>query len=257
MAQIEYNINFYLTLWQTLVCIFTFTIMVMSIRRTKQKKTDVASKLSIAFIFFFIANLFQVLGSWNGIIPYLIIENNKSFSGVFLSQMVNYQFAYAFLVLGMYFIYRFSVLLSRPDNSEKKPIDYIAIIGSIFIFIYGFVRIWTDNIPPSNEIIEILRSVDIYVVILSLIMIFPMLKTSITLMVRLEKDNEDRNRIKYMLSLSIFLLLLILSFVLEAVYGIMTGEFTNIFSFIAWVCVVVALLSAYLSFYKKKPDNSR
>jgi len=191
------------------------------------------------------------LASWNNLNEFIIIENRKSFIGVFLVQIANFQFSYVFLIFGMYFIYRFSVLLSRPDYKEKKPVDYIAMIGSFIILFYGFVRIWTDEIPINGEVAEILRSVDIYVVFLSLVMIFPMLKTSITLIIRLEEDNKDRSRIMYMLSLSIFLLLLIISFVLETVYGIMTGNFTNIFSFIAWICVIVALISAYLSFYKK------
>ncbi len=252
---IETNIYFYLAVWQTIVCVFTFVIMIMSILRYTQKKTDIARKLSIAFMFFFLGNLFLILGSWNRILEFAQIENNKSFVGIFATQAFNFQFSYVFLVFGIYYIYQFSVLLSRPENNEKKPVDYIALIGSFAVLIYGFVRIWTDDISVDNEVVEILRSVDIYIVILSLIMIFPMLKTSITLINRLEKDNKHRSRIMYMFLLSIFLLAVIMSFVLETIYGITKGEHTNIFSFIAWTCVVLALTFAYLSFYRKPSEN--
>lgn len=102
-----------------------------------------------------------------------------------------------------------------------------------------------------DEITQILTGIDIYVVFLALILIFPMLITSVRLIIRLDKDSTERSRVIFMFLLSIFLFLLILSFILETVYQTLTGIMPNFFSFVAWAFVILAFVSAYLSFYKK------
>jgi hypothetical protein len=59
---IESSLNFYLAIWQTIILGLNSIVMASSIKRYAEKKSDVAAKLSIAFIFFFLANLFNVIG---------------------------------------------------------------------------------------------------------------------------------------------------------------------------------------------------
>lgn len=245
-----------LAYWQLICSLVVLFVLIMAFLRYREKKSEIARELLSGFVSFFLAATFQTLGSFFNL--YGLVSSGSTqigapnwFSNLIMSQIQSYQFAYYFLILGFYFIYRFSQILIRRQGDKPKISTFIVPIWMMVIYIFGFVK--TQVIfPPMGEVGSILIGIDVWVVIYSWYVIFPILSESIKLRRKIEKQEPSYRKIGYLVLMAIGMITLITCFVLETIYNIVAGVYDpNIFSFTAWIFVVLSLIVGYLALYKK------
>jgi hypothetical protein len=251
-----FNSKLFLAYWQLTASVVVLIVLIMAILRYRVKKSEIARELIGAFSFFFLAAVFQTIGSMFGL--YGISATGSTHIGYpnwiinfFIQQLTSYQIAYYSLIIGFYFIYRFSQCLIRKEGDKSKVSMYIVPIWMILIILFGLLKTQID-FPPMGDIGSIIIGVDIWVVIYSLFVLFPILNESIRLRRKIEKEDPSFTKISYLVAMAIAMIILIICFVLETIYSIISDNWNpNIFSFIAWIFVIFGLFVGYQALYKK------
>lgn len=247
------------TIWESIVACTAILLFVFSLKRYQEKKSGIALKLAIAFLFFALAVVFQVIGELGNI--YEIVIGDESWSGAdpnwfinwMLNLLKNYQFAYFFLVLGLLMIYRFAMDLGKITIVNTRN-DHIALFFAVVIICFGLIKRQFPLSSDAGEIATLLYTVDIYVIVYALFMIIPILKQSKFLLTRIEDNTSiDYKRIRFMFLMGISLMIMTLCFILETIWGIaiVPGEYKNPISFLGFGFAMISILFAYYSFYSK------
>jgi hypothetical protein len=247
------DITLYLSIWQALVTIFTLIITILSIIKYKKKKNKMAKYLLIAFIFVFFAGIFQTTATFRSYFewdtttwPYGDIAWVYQY---FYYQWEQYQYAYYCLVIGVFFLFLFSLEIVAPDK-KMMTARFLAVFFMIIIIGYGIFG--KENITwPENDVVDILKGVDVWVAIYVITLMTPTLVETLRLRKRLSHDDPTRKRLLYIALFALSVLILILCFILETIWGIFTNEWTNPMSFAAWIFAILALLTAYNGLYRK------
>jgi hypothetical protein len=233
---------------QTMVCLFSLFLFGASLNRHLKKKNPISQSLMISFLFFFIGsalNLFGILGKF----AFSWVPNNP-IETYFQFQIMDYQFSYYFLILGIYFLYIFSMHLTRTEFQFERKDRVLLLLGCLIILL-GLIRpVYKDSI--TDEIMMILTGIDIYVVIFALVVLSPMIKESTRLLNRIEKTESSYNRIKFLVGLSYSLTATIIALVMESIVLFTVGELYNVFTFAAWILAIIALICAYYALYYKE-----
>src|SRR5271157_746762 len=169
-----------------------------------------------------------------------------------LKLVTDYGLAYAFLVAGTFFYYKFSQMIFGPGKEGRGAGEKLAPVVLFAILVWDVVRypIQPDNLGD----LEILYTVDIYIILYVIACLIPLIRGSRRLLARLNNSDEFYSPVRYILFTCFLLLLTMVMYVLETVYGVFTNSqgVANFFSFAAAAIVPVAIICAYRGFFRKK-----
>lgn len=233
--------NVSLFVLQIITLIFSCIITGYGFHRYIQKKNNIAQTLLIAFIMFTIALIFQIIAQL--MTNFTIVTDNY-----ILKLLIGYRFAYFSLSIGLYFMLRFSFSVFERDEASKKY-NLITLILLICLIIFGLIE---DYIVPQDidEISDFLLSLDFYVVLYALLIIPAIIFRGLQLMKKV-KGEPEYPKIFTITLMGIFLFITVLSLILETLVGMLTGDWTNFFSYTNWPIAIFCLFLAYSGFYKK------
>ncbi len=241
-------IDLFLAIWQTIVAIIAIVIAIIAGIQYRKKKSKVALHLFIAFIITSIAAIMQCTPT---IFKYFEITFSTGISWVDLYVITpwdGYQFAYYFLAAGVYFFYLFSLDLIFEEGT-KKIVRVVPFIFIVIVVVYGmFLK---QFIPEGNDAIDIIAGIDIWIGVYIIVLMIPLIVDSSRVMRKLDAGDPMRKRFISIIIFTSSLLVMIISFVAETILGIF-GSTPNVFSFIAWVFAVSALIFAYAGLYRKR-----
>lgn len=142
----------------------------ISLHRLQEKKSDIASSLAKGITFFTIAIFCQLTG--------ILFEINEI--------PVNmYQFAGYFMIISVFYTYRFSNQLNR-SSAQPMINERTAIILAIGIILFGIIKS-VASFQPITEIGTFFYMLEIYVMVYSVIFISPLIQIAV----------QDQTKIKY------------------------------------------------------------
>jgi hypothetical protein len=250
-----FDVETLLAYWQLIATIVVFLVLIMGVLRYREKKSEIARELVWAFVSFFFAALTQTLGSFFNLYGFMVgsIQIGTPYwpINLILHLIKVFVAAYSVLIIGFYFIYRFSQILIRKQGDKPRISNYIVPIWMIAIILYGIAKVYII-FPPMDEVASIFSGMDVWVVFYSWFVIFPILSESIKLRRKIEKQDPSYAKIGYLVAMALGMVILITCFVLETIYQIAFGiNGPNLFSFIAWIFVIFSIIVAYLALYKK------
>jgi len=249
-----FELDFARNLWQTVVAVSILIIFILALKRYMEKRSEISKTLVITFGMFSLAMIFQIWGTWGSLYnlwnigPYKFGDPNFLLNLV-LFQISNSQMAYIFLVLGLLFLYRFTFELTKRENDSPKKYRFATLFACLIIF-WALIRVQFD-LPTGDMLLEFLLMVDPYVVIFCFFMSVPIIHQGFILQRKIPKDDPMFPKIRMMMIMGIFIFIMTLSLILETVWGVTTGEWSNIFSFLGWGFALGGIITAYLSFYKR------
>ena len=136
-------------------------------------------------------------------------------------------------------------LLLKEGQKINIVVKIIPLVFLALIIIYG--TFFDFKIESTSDLVEILKSIDTWVGLYIVVLVFPSLITSIKIIRTLPKAEPTRKRMVHILLFSISIIVLIINFVVETFIEAQP----NAFSFIAWIFALTALIEAYLGLYKK------
>jgi hypothetical protein len=197
--------------------------------------------------------IFQIWGTWgsmNGITYGSYHFGDPDFILNWIQQLIfQSQMAYFFLILGLLYLFKFAFQLTQREN---EPIKFL-LIAQVFaatLILWGIFRLQI-NIPTGDSLLEFITMIDPYVVIFGFLMTIPIIRQGYILQKKIPKDDPMQPKIRDMTKMGIYIFIMVLFFILETVWGLVSNEWTNPFSFLGFGFALIGLISGYLSFYKR------
>lgn len=250
----SYELDFAKNIWQTLIMVSSLILFILASIRYKEKKSEISKILVITFGMFFLAMVFQIWSSWIGIFNLWNIGSFKFgdpnfILNWFLELVRLSQMAYIFLILGLLFLYKFAFELTRRDIETQKKYT-IATLFTILIILWGVIRIQII-VPTNNSLLDFILMLDPYVILFCFFMSVPIITQGRILLKKVPNDDPMYPKIRTMTLMGIFIYIMTLSFIIETMWGMIFGEWTNLFSFLGFGFALCGLITAYISFYKR------
>ncbi|HME55804.1 MAG TPA: hypothetical protein VKM55_26595 [Candidatus Lokiarchaeia archaeon] len=250
------NQDLIMAAWQGMVGIIAGILFVIAAFRYREKRSNLASTLAIALLFFAFAMAFQFIGELLSINSFPTGDPSWSSSNPawFISWLLQltsaFQFAYFFLILGLFMLHKFVLLMSASEKSHVWS-DRAGLIGAIIIIAFGILRVQFPLVT-SDDITDTLYQIDIWVIVFALFMVLPMISQAGRLLRRVEKKSLDHRHLIFMVLTGWILLGMILLFVLDTVFSLIGMSDASYYSrFAGFGCAMVGLIFAYLSFYSR------
>lgn len=241
-----------LAFWQLIASMLVLFLYILAIRRHKKKKIKPWSNLVLAFTGFWLASIFQIIGTFFNIYNIgtaSINFKNSYWIVIFILKLINeYQISYFCVMIGTYFFYKFAQYIFQEEINKAG--ENIALGSLIIIILFGIIRFPWERINISMGT-ELIFKIDLYVAIFEFLILIPILKHSAKLYKHILKDVPLQNNIKYLAITTTLFIIMMLTYIFETIWGVMTGNPVNIFSFIASIFVILSLCSAYRGFYGK------
>lgn len=249
----SYELDLAKAIWQTVVMFSTMVIFILAFLRYREKKSDVSKTLLITFLMFFVAMIFQIWGTWgsmNGITYGSYLFGEPDFILNWIQQLIfQSQMAYFLLILGLLSLFKFAFQLTQRENEPIKYLFFAQIFAAILI-LWGIFRLQL-NITTEDSLLQFITMIDPYVVIFGLLMTIPIIRQGLILLKKIPKDDPMIPKIRDMTKMGIYIFIMVLFFIIETVWGLVSNEWTNPFSFLGFGFALIGLISGYLSFYKR------
>jgi hypothetical protein len=154
-----------------------------------------------------------------------------------------------FLVVGQLYLLHFAFSLSQKED-EKPRHFYFAWAAALLIIFWGAIRVLLA-LPAEPEILVFLATMDPYVVLFSVFVSMPIIRQGAYLLKRVPPTDELYPKIRAMTAMGGSLFLMTMGFILETLYGIFTGVWVNVFTFLGFGFALISIIMAYASFYRR------
>jgi len=216
----------------------------------------VSKYLMQAFFFLFVGIFMQATAAFSDVFLWNYANwplANIDFVRDFIYQKWDsFQFAYYGLILGIYYLFKFSMEIISKEGKGRGA-KLIALAAGLCLIFYGyFIQNLVTAAFPGNMLVDIIGRIDLWVILYALVLMTPILITSVKLRKKIPASDPSRNKLRYISLFALFMLIMVASFIVETFWGDFGIDIGfNPFSFSAWFFSLLALLFSYLGLYKK------
>lgn len=158
------------------------------------------------------------------------------------------QLSYYLLLIGTHYLYKLSNHLSDGGNESKSMIKSSKAIVTAVI-LYGIISYPLEPLG-LGLVSDIFYRIDLYVLAYQISVLLPTFYKTLKLKKNIDPNHKLYDNINNIILMLFFLKGVVVFYVAETIWGIFSGEYYNIFTFIATFMSFATLLAGNRGFYK-------